>query len=318
MATKDQHANTIKSAILDACVHCHGRPNIAVSDHAQNVNGEVINELCVSSWESRNIDLPFTIPKGDSQAERSVQTVKALIRCISAEEGVPKYARLTILQQVAFLHNSSVSTSTNYTLYELMFGDEPKLPPKKCSPDMDKEIGVDIDSKAEKRRHQVKQKWSEAASQLEHAKQVYKRSYDIGCKEKQVRVGDYVYIKDHKRKTALDPLFIGLFRAVVFNVHTVQNLDPTREIRTIHLNNCQVYTQSQVVILPAADGADLELIKESDEDQSMPDTEEIVTADGGANPCLTLPALEDLSLPIALRKLERHKPKDFGPDFVSS
>ena len=154
---KDQHANTIKPAILDAWVHRHGRPNIAVNDHAQNVDGEVINELCEKlGIEKHRSSSPH--PEGDGQAERSVQTVKALIRCISTEEGVPKYAWFSILQQVAFLHNSSVSTNTNYTPYELMFGDEPKLPSKKCSTDMDKEIGVDIDSKAEERRHQVEQK----------------------------------------------------------------------------------------------------------------------------------------------------------------
>ena len=53
------------------------------------------------------------------------------------------------------------------------------------------------------------------------------------------------------------------------------------------------------------------MIKESDEDGSMPDTEEIVTAEGGANAYLPQPGLEDLSLPIALRKPKRHKPKDF-------
>ena len=65
-----------------------------------------------------------------------------------------------------------------------------------------------------------------------------------------------------------------------------------------------MHKQSQVVILPAADGADLELIRESDEDGSMPDTDEIIIAEGGANPCLPQPGLEpgleDLSLPIAL------------------
>ena len=60
-----------------------------------------------------------------------------------------------------------------------------------------------------------------------------------------------------------------------------------------------------MVILPATDGADLELIRESDEDGSIPDTDEIVTAEGGANPCLPQPGLEDLSLPIALRKPKR-------------
>ena len=92
--------------------------------------------------------------------------MKALIRCISAEEGVPKYAWPSILQQVAFVHNSSVNTSTKYTPYELMYGDKPKLPSMKCSPDMDKEEEVDIKSQVEERRHQVEHKWSEAASQL--------------------------------------------------------------------------------------------------------------------------------------------------------
>ena len=165
-----------------------------------------------------------------------------------------------------------------------MYGDKPKLPSKKCSPDMDKEEGVDINSQVEEKRHQVEQKWSEAASQLEHAKQVYKRNYDIGCKEKQVRVGDYVYVKDHKRKTALDPLFIGPFEVVAVKGHTVQIRDPRRGIRTIHLNNCRLHKQSQVFILQTADGADLELIRESDEDRSMSDTDEIVTAEEGANP----------------------------------
>ena len=43
---KDQHATTIKSVVLDAWVHRHGRLNIAVSDQARNIDGEIINELC--------------------------------------------------------------------------------------------------------------------------------------------------------------------------------------------------------------------------------------------------------------------------------
>ena len=81
---KDQHATTIKSAILDAWVHCHGRPNIAVSDQARNVDGDVINELCEQLGIKKRRSSPYH-PKGDGQAERSVQTVQALIRCISAE-----------------------------------------------------------------------------------------------------------------------------------------------------------------------------------------------------------------------------------------
>ena len=79
-----------------------------------------------------------------------------------------------------------------------------------------------------------------------------------------------------------------------------------------------MHKQSQVDILPVTDGADLEFIRESDENGSRTNTEEIVTAEGEANTCLPQPGLEDLNLQIALRKPKRHKPKDFGPDFVSS
>ena len=102
----------------------------AIGDQARNVDGEVINELCEQLGTEKLISSPYH-PEGDGQAERSVQTVKALIRGISAEEGVPKYAWPSILQQVAFVHNSSVNTSTKYTPYELMYGDKPKLSSKK-------------------------------------------------------------------------------------------------------------------------------------------------------------------------------------------
>ena len=153
VAMKDRHATTIKSAIPDAWVHRPGRPNIAVSDQARNVDEDVINELCEQLGIKKRRSSPCH-PKGDGQAERTVQTVRALIRSISAEEGVPKYAWPSILQQVAFVHNSSVNTSTKYTPY----GDKPKLPSKKCSTDMDKEEVEDINSQVEEKRHQVKYK----------------------------------------------------------------------------------------------------------------------------------------------------------------
>ena len=80
---KDQHATTIKSAIHDAWVHCHGRH--AVSDQAWNVDGEVMNELCEQLGIKKRRSSPYHL-EGDGQAERSVQTVKALIRCVCAEE----------------------------------------------------------------------------------------------------------------------------------------------------------------------------------------------------------------------------------------
>ena len=52
-------------------VHRNGRPNIAVSDQARNVDGEVINELCGQLGIEKRRSSPY-YPEGDDQAERNV------------------------------------------------------------------------------------------------------------------------------------------------------------------------------------------------------------------------------------------------------
>ena len=47
--TKDQHAQTIEKVLLDFWIHRHGCPNIAVSDQAHNIDGNVVRDLC-TKW----------------------------------------------------------------------------------------------------------------------------------------------------------------------------------------------------------------------------------------------------------------------------
>ena len=79
----------------------------------------------------------------------------------------------------------------------------------------------------------------------------------LGARRNQY-VWGIVFVKDHKQKTALYPLFIGPFQVVAIKGHTVQICDPQRGIRTMHLNNCRLHKQSQMVILLTTGGADLE------------------------------------------------------------
>ena len=83
-AMKDQYATTIKDALRRSWVHRHGAFNIAVSDRARNV--EVVNEFCHEIGAEKR----RSSPEGDGLAERSIQSVKTLIRCLEAERNLPK------------------------------------------------------------------------------------------------------------------------------------------------------------------------------------------------------------------------------------
>ena len=101
--------------------------------------------------------------EGNGQAERSIQSAKTLIRCVAAEEDIPKYAWPSILQQVTFMHNATVNTSTKYTPYELMYGTKPKLPSTKCSPEIYPPVTGDLDGYVEETQYNIESKWEKAA-----------------------------------------------------------------------------------------------------------------------------------------------------------
>ncbi len=108
---KDQHATTIEKALLDQWIHRHGRPHIAISDQGKNIDGQVVNDLCKKLGIEKRRSSPYH-PEGNGQAERSVQSIKTLVRCVMADENLPKYAWPSILQKSSFMHNAYVNART--------------------------------------------------------------------------------------------------------------------------------------------------------------------------------------------------------------
>ena len=98
---KNPEASTIKDALISQWIYGHGNSKIAVSDQARNIDGEIVNALCtelgIEKWRSS----PYN-PEGDGQAERSVQTVRAILQCIMHKEGEANYTWPSRLQEVAF------------------------------------------------------------------------------------------------------------------------------------------------------------------------------------------------------------------------
>ena len=110
---KNQEPRTIKDALINQWKYRHGNPKIAVSDQARNIDGEVVNAVCtelgIEKWRSS----PYH-PEGDGQAERDVQMVKAILRCIMHEEEKANYTWPSLLQEVAFKVNTMQVPSTHH------------------------------------------------------------------------------------------------------------------------------------------------------------------------------------------------------------
>jgi hypothetical protein len=309
---KDQMALTIEKALVDSWIHRHGRPDIAVSDQAKNVDGQVVNDLCNKLGIQKRRSSPYH-PEGNGQAERSVQTVKTLIRCVMAEENLPKYAWPSILQKATFMNNVSVNSSTKYSPYELMYGTPPTLPSVKTSPPIEQHEAVDALDLVEETQASIAHKWTEAATNLEAAKTQYKKHYEQGnvTKEKCIRKGDFVYVKNQRRQSSLDPYFHGPFEVLSVDSPTVTVRSERRGPLTIHKNNVRVSQPTDVVVLPPADlpqdPAEMVEINDPAEEGEVVEVLQEGEVDGAI-----AGEVDPLQLPIALRKPHRHKPKGIG------
>ena len=91
------------------------------------LGGKVVHDLCENVGISKRHSSPYH-PEGNGQAEWSVQSIKSLIRCVMAEDNLPRYVWPSILQKATFINNTAVNSSTKFSPYELMYGTQPTLP----------------------------------------------------------------------------------------------------------------------------------------------------------------------------------------------
>ena len=330
---KDQLAGTIEKCLLDAWIHRHGKPKIAVSDQAKNVDGRVVNALCSKLGIEKRHSSPYH-PEGNGQAERSVQSLKTLVRCVMAEEELPKYAWPSILQKATFMHNASTNTSTKHSPHELMYGTQPTFLSPKCSPELQHAEAVSVEDHVEETRTSMGEKWNSAAENLAQSKEQYKKQYDSRgtVKQKEIKVGEFVYLKNQTRTSSLDPLYKGPYEVVAVGSLTVTVQSHQRGRITVHKNNVRASQKADIIVLPSAEPA--EEPKDEGSPQKDPSEKGEASSQGAAKDpteegevigdlreagenFLVGGDVDELELPIAIRKPFRHKPRLLGEDYVS-
>ena len=105
----------------------HGLPNFLLSDQGSNVDGKVIHEICKTfGIEKRRTSAYHS--QGNGFAERSIRNVKEIFRTHLYANNLNQCKWRTVLKELVFVLNTTISSATKCTPYSVVHGREAIVP----------------------------------------------------------------------------------------------------------------------------------------------------------------------------------------------
>lgn len=201
-------ALTIAHAFITNVVLQFGPPKILLSDNASYFTSELISQLT----RLLKIKKFFTTPyrPQSSICERLHKDLNAYLRTFVQKEEDQWHE---IINYAIYSHNTTPSTTTNFTPYELLFGYEPNLPMEILK----REVPIyNYDNYVTQLRSKLRTYHIMAREQYEKRKIENKKYYDKNRKNGtlDLQINDLVLILDPKKKSKFSPLYTGPYRVV--------------------------------------------------------------------------------------------------------
>jgi len=208
-------AISVASAIFDAWVACHGPSDRILSDQGpQFMSNFLISVMKVLGTEA--VRTTAYHPQNNGQVERYNRTMATQLGHYVTDD--PR-RRDELLPVLTMAYNSQPHRPTGIAPFELVISRRvPSLSVRNLPP------GTPLENKgtlnngstlARKREFMAKlrQKISAVVEALQKTQQSYKRNFDsnVDTRNKRVRVGDYVYTKNHQQKNKLQSRAVGPF-----------------------------------------------------------------------------------------------------------
>ena len=117
----------ICNALFNDWILVHGYPNFLLSDHGSNVDGHTIRNVCDNFHIEKRRYSAYHSP-GNGFAERSVRNVKEILRLYLHDNNWPQKDWSKFLKELQFALNTSISSATRITPYEVVYGREAITP----------------------------------------------------------------------------------------------------------------------------------------------------------------------------------------------
>lgn len=208
---KDKEADTVAFAFLHNVIARFGAPGQVVTDSGTEFKGGFAQLLLDSMIDHAVISTDR--PQSNGQAEKMVQTVKrALMKMCAAKKAVTDWD--TNVAWLTLGYRCSPQRSTGFTPYELLYGRKPVVPPA-ASNVLTAEIDYDNPQVAAadllRRKELIQQLCPMALENLaiaQHRDQLrylQVRAPDYQPRMQHFKVGDFVYVQQLQRYSALQP-----------------------------------------------------------------------------------------------------------------
>ena len=198
-----------------------------------------MKELCDSFGIEKRRSSPYH-PEGDGLAERTIQTVKQLLRCKLQDRQMETEQWPIVLSEVRSNYNSLPNNSTKFEPNELMFGVRFRAQAGVSlgDPAETAEQTVGPREHSEETQFRLAQLHQRAMQNSSEARGSSKLYYDQGKKDSDVRAGDYVYLRKEVRNSSLDLLYDGPFLVIDRRgVNVLLKMEGGDQ--TVHLNRCK-------------------------------------------------------------------------------
>ena len=126
MPLREQSATTIMQALKDDWVLRYGCPTFLLSDQGSKVDGKVIRELCETFNIKKRRSSAYH-SQGNRFAE-SIRNIREMMRTLLQDKKLPQTSWRQLLKEITFALNTSVSTATKRTPYQVLYGKNAVLP----------------------------------------------------------------------------------------------------------------------------------------------------------------------------------------------
>ena len=123
----NQEADTVVDALWRCWITKLGCPVYLHSDQGSNVDGETVRAVC-NKFNIKKRRTSGYHSEGNGFVERNIRSIKEMLRTLLLEFEIPQNQWTQILPGVTFALNTSLSSATKRTPYEVIFGRLPILP----------------------------------------------------------------------------------------------------------------------------------------------------------------------------------------------
>ena len=186
---------SVTNSIKRQWIARHGAPDMLLSDQGKQVDGVEIRKLCDEYGIEKKRSSPYH-PEGDGISERSIGIMKGMFRSKLAEKKLPPKSWPEVYPDVQLSMNCKPSTSTKYSAFQLMNGEE-KHRQKHAISQLEeiKTPDCSTNTLVEETSYTRSKNINEAKKNLQKSAEAMQRQYDKKATDFKFKCNDLVYRK---------------------------------------------------------------------------------------------------------------------------